>query len=58
MYLIVGIVPAHGKTNIAVTFTPNEFSTAIMKLELKTSQFNSRPIECTFIGYSTPGLTM
>ena len=54
--LLLGIVPAHGKTNIAVKFTPTEFSTAIMKLQLKTSQFNSNPIECTFIGYSTPGL--
>lgn len=52
------MVPAHGKTRIAVTFTPTEFNTAIMKLELKTSQFNSHPIECTFIGYSTPGLAV
>ena len=56
LLLFIGIVPARGKTNITVMFTPTEFSTAIMKLQLKTSQFNSNPIECTFIGYSTPGL--
>ena len=51
-----GIIPAYGQIEITVTFAPIEFNTAIMKLQLTISQFNSTPLVCTFIGTSTPGL--
>nr|XP_002733102.1 PREDICTED: primary ciliary dyskinesia protein 1-like [Saccoglossus kowalevskii] len=51
-----GIVPANGEVSIAVTFTPTDFITAHMKLQLNISQFNSKPLVCTFTGVSEPGL--
>ncbi|XP_062604429.1 cilia- and flagella-associated protein 221-like isoform X2 [Saccostrea cucullata] len=51
-----GIIPAHGQTEVSVTFAPLEFQTALMKIQLTISQFNSQPIVCTFSGVSTPGL--
>lgn len=51
-----GIIPAYGQVDITVTFAPTEFNTAVMKLQLVISQFNSTPSVCTFIGTSTPGL--
>lgn len=51
-----GIIPAHGQTEVSVTFAPLEFQTALMKIQLTISQFNSQPIVCTFTGVSTPGL--
>ncbi|XP_071803260.1 cilia- and flagella-associated protein 221-like [Asterias amurensis] len=51
-----GIVPANGEVNITVTFSPTEFCTALMKLQLTTSQFNSTPLVCLVSGSSAPGL--
>jgi hypothetical protein len=58
IYLIIltGIIPAQGEADIAVTFAPFEFQTAIMKIQLTISQFNSKPIVCQFTGSSVPGL--
>lgn len=54
--MLTGIIPAHGQTEVSVTFAPLEFQTALMKIQLTISQFNSQPIVCTFTGVSTPGL--
>ncbi|KAJ8314379.1 hypothetical protein KUTeg_008940 [Tegillarca granosa] len=51
-----GIIPAHGAAEVEVTFAPLEFQTALMKLQLVISQFNSSPIICNFSGTSIPGL--
>ncbi|XP_077978067.1 cilia- and flagella-associated protein 221-like [Glandiceps talaboti] len=51
-----GIVPASGEVSIAVSFSPTDFSTAHMKLQLNISQFNSKPLVCSFSGVSEPGL--
>ncbi|CAH1789213.1 unnamed protein product [Owenia fusiformis] len=51
-----GTVPANGEIDIVVTFAPSEFVTAQMKLQLSISQFNSKPLVCTFTGTSSPGL--
>ncbi|XP_038044642.1 cilia- and flagella-associated protein 221-like [Patiria miniata] len=51
-----GIVPGNSEVNITVTFAPTEFSTALMKLQLVTSQFNSKPLVCLVSGSSAPGL--
>ncbi|XP_052810008.1 cilia- and flagella-associated protein 221-like isoform X2 [Mya arenaria] len=53
---ISGIIPANGETEVSVTFSPIEFHTAYMRVQLVISQFNSTPIVCTFTGTSTPGL--
>jgi len=51
-----GIVPGNSKVEVKVTFTPMDFSTAHMKLQLLVSQFNMSPLVCSFTGTSEPGL--
>jgi hypothetical protein len=53
-----GVVPANGKVDVMVTFAPTEFNTAVMKVKLELTQFNSSPLVCTFSGSSLPGLDM
>ena len=50
------MVPANGSVQITVSFSPSEFSTCHMKLQLVVSQFNAKPLVCTFTGTSAPGL--
>lgn len=49
-------MPSNGDIDIEVTFTPTQFQTAHMKLQLTISQFNSKSVECLFTGFSAPGL--
>jgi hypothetical protein len=51
-----GIIPYNKDATVNVTFRPYEFCTAIMTVQLIVSQFNSKPIKCTFYGTSLPGL--
>ncbi|XP_078572039.1 cilia- and flagella-associated protein 221-like [Branchiostoma floridae x Branchiostoma japonicum] len=52
-----GTVPANGEAVITVTFSPSEFITANMKIQVTVSQFNSKPLLCSFVGTSQPGLS-
>jgi hypothetical protein len=54
--LCPGIIPANGEAEVTVTFAPVEFLTAVMRVQLIISQFNSKPIICSFTGSSAPGL--
>ena len=54
--LILGIVPANSEVEISITYSPTEFNTAFMKLQLMISQFNATPLVCSVTGYSSPGL--
>ena len=51
-----GIIPFNADTFINVTFSPREFCTASMTVQVLISQFNSKPIICTFYGSSLPGI--
>nr|XP_054768030.1 cilia- and flagella-associated protein 221-like isoform X1 [Lytechinus pictus] len=53
-----GTVPGNGQVELTATYSPSDFSTAIMKLQLIISQFNTKPLDCTFIGHSSPGLAV
>ncbi|XP_076838766.1 cilia- and flagella-associated protein 221 isoform X2 [Brachyhypopomus gauderio] len=53
-----GIIPANGKTHFTVTFTPHQYGTADITLQLVISQFNSRPIICTLSASCSPYLTL
>ena len=50
------MVPANGSVQITVSFSPSAFTTCHMKLQLVISQFNAKPLVCTFTGTSAPGL--
>lgn len=51
-----GIIPFNEDALINVTFSPKEFCTATLVIQLVVSQFNSKPIVCTFFGTSKPGM--
>ncbi|KAI7810989.1 cilia- and flagella-associated protein 221 [Triplophysa rosa] len=51
-----GIIPANGKTELKVTFTPVRYCTADITLQLVISQFNSKPVVWTVTGSSSPYL--
>ena len=51
-----GTIPFDQDAIVNVTFKPKEFCTAVFIVQLVVSQFNSKPIVCTFYGTSVPGL--
>ncbi|KAK1802774.1 hypothetical protein P4O66_021311 [Electrophorus voltai] len=52
-----GIIPANGKTQFTVTFTPHQYGTAEITLKLVISQFNSKPVICTLSACCSPYLS-
>ncbi|KTG33837.1 hypothetical protein cypCar_00016727 [Cyprinus carpio] len=53
-----GIIPANGKAELKVTFTPLRYGTADITLQLVISQFNSKPVIFTVTGSSSPYLLL
>nr|CAB3230180.1 primary ciliary dyskinesia protein 1-like [Phallusia mammillata] len=49
-----GIVPGEGETDIIVTYTPKEYVTANMTIQLSISQFNTEPMPCHITASCTP----
>ncbi|KAB5523289.1 hypothetical protein PHYPO_G00150870 [Pangasianodon hypophthalmus] len=58
IYPLSGIIPAKGKTDLSVTFTPQQYGMAEVTLQLVISQFNSKPFICTLTASCSPNLTL
>ncbi|XP_060754252.1 cilia- and flagella-associated protein 221 [Neoarius graeffei] len=57
IYPLSGIIPVKGKTDLLVTFTPQEYGMAEITLQLVISHFNSKPFICTLTASCSPNLT-
>ncbi|XP_028286274.1 cilia- and flagella-associated protein 221 isoform X2 [Parambassis ranga] len=51
-----GVIPANGEVKISVTFSPLQYETAQVTIQLVISQFNTKPYLCTISGSSEPHL--
>lgn len=55
--VLPGVIPAGGEVQITVTFTPVEYQTSQITIQVVISQFNTKPYLCTVTGSSAPHLT-
>ncbi|XP_037617594.1 cilia- and flagella-associated protein 221 isoform X1 [Sebastes umbrosus] len=55
---LTGVIPANGEEKITVTFSPFQYETCQVTIQLIISQFNSRPYLCTITGSSAPHLAL
>ncbi|XP_059183689.1 cilia- and flagella-associated protein 221 isoform X2 [Centropristis striata] len=55
---LTGVIPANGEENVTVTFSPFQYETCQVTMQLIISQFNTRPFLCTVSGSSAPHLTL
>ncbi|CAF94167.1 unnamed protein product [Tetraodon nigroviridis] len=53
-----GVIPAGGDVQITVTFTPTQYETSQITIQVVVSQFNTKPYLCTVTGSSAPHLAL
>ncbi|XP_034407877.1 cilia- and flagella-associated protein 221 [Cyclopterus lumpus] len=55
---LTGVIPANGEETITVTFSPFQYETCHVTIQLIISQFNTRPYLCTITGSSAPHVAL
>ncbi|KAM3585207.1 uncharacterized protein V6R79_010217 [Siganus canaliculatus] len=55
---LTGVIPANGEVEINVTFTPFQYGTSQVTIQMVVSQFNTKPFLCTITGSSAPCLAV
>ncbi|XP_029025636.2 cilia- and flagella-associated protein 221 [Betta splendens] len=55
---LAGVIPANDEVKIMVTFSPSQYETCQVTIQLVVSQFNTQPYLCTITGSSTPYLNI
>lgn len=55
-FSLPGVIPANGEVRINVTFTPFQYETSQVTIQLVIAQFNTKPYLCTITGSSAPHL--
>nr|XP_046238673.1 cilia- and flagella-associated protein 221 isoform X2 [Scatophagus argus] len=55
---LTGVIPASGEVNIVVTFSPFQYETSQVTIQLIISQFNTKPYLCTITGSCLPHLAL
>ncbi|KAF0046220.1 hypothetical protein F2P81_002749 [Scophthalmus maximus] len=51
---LTGVIPANGEVKLTVTFSPLQYETCQVTMQLVVSQFNTKPYLCTVTGSSAP----
>ncbi|GLD68476.1 cilia- and flagella-associated protein 221 isoform X1 [Lates japonicus] len=51
---LTGVIPANGEVKLTVTFSPIQYETSQVTIQLVISQFNTKPYLCTITGSSAP----
>lgn len=49
-----GIIPAHGETNVVITFLPTRHATCRLELQFHISQYDFEPVTVSIVGSSAP----
>ncbi|XP_067117055.1 cilia- and flagella-associated protein 221 [Osmerus mordax] len=55
---LTGVIPANGKVDLTVVFSPYQYGTSQLTFQVVLSQFNSKPCVCTVSGGSSPRLAI
>ncbi|KAF3706275.1 Cilia- and flagella-associated protein 221 [Channa argus] len=55
---LAGVIPANGEVKIKVTFSPIQYETCQVTIQLVISQFNTKPYLCTITGSSAAHLAI
>ncbi|KAM8722681.1 cilia- and flagella-associated protein 221 [Acanthopagrus schlegelii] len=53
---LTGVIPASGEVRINVTYSPFQYETSQVTIQLVIAQFNTKPYLCTITGSSAPHL--
>jgi hypothetical protein len=51
-----GSVPAHGSTAVTISFTPTQYSTEHLQLQVVLGEYNANPMQVLVSGSCRPGL--